>query len=276
MEIFDKIQSGVWQKQIEAIRKEEDKDKRKALKSSLPCVTFSGVFSPRQTSGLKAYNHFVTLDVDIKAKGKISRLKRELMKDWHVAAFFDSPNRGLKVFVNVTSAPEHHRECAFPIIEMYMTKHYDVEIDSSGKNIDRLCFVSYDPDLFYRDDYVTFPVDTNWRPEIEDWVRTNTGAPEGTVTSYDSNHIFDTCVRWAEKRFVYSKGDRNNFLHALACNLNRCGINEMSAINMIHTKYHPKADTGFVNSVKAVYRRNNREYNTVQVYRRRDNQQTVF
>jgi len=271
------IQEGRWKEHIEYYRSLTDEDQKKQYKTNLPCATFSGTFSQRKTSGLISYSNIIVLDIDNLNPAKLKRLKKNLMGDANIAAYFVSPSHGLKVFFYVNSNEDLHKDCAFPQLQKYMLHHYDTKVDSSGKNLDRLCFISYDPEIYYNPEHATFQVDPDYRPEIEREAYMNgiRNLPDGKEISHDATYIFKMCIRWTNNRFKYSKGNRNNYIHALACNLNRCGLNQDVAIHMINAKYNTP-DYKWINSVRGVYKRNAAEHNTVPIWKNAEKQIKVF
>ena len=50
--------------------------------------------------------------------------------------------------------------------------------------------------------------------------------------------IYEHCKRFTEKKIQYAAGNRNNFIHQLACNLNRKGIPMGAAIGYILADYN--------------------------------------
>ena len=55
----------------------------------------------------------------------------------------------------------YHEHCAFPQIEKYLRETCDIDIDPSGDDITRLCFVSYDPDIHMKKEFTPFKVSCN-------------------------------------------------------------------------------------------------------------------
>jgi putative DNA primase/helicase len=74
-----------------------------------------------------------------------------LSKDQHVLACWESPTgSGLKVLVRVPADASKHEQ-SFKDAEAYLKSTYGLVVDSTGKNLSRISYVSYDPNLFVRD-----------------------------------------------------------------------------------------------------------------------------
>ena len=277
LNILEAIQTGKWKNEIGIYRTLQNEDQRKEFKTNLPCATFSGTFSKRKTEGLLHYSKAIVLDIDNLNPSRLRILKNKLQQDMHIAAYFESPSQGLKVFFYVDSNELLHKDCAFPQLQDYMEQNYNIKVDSSGKNIDRLCFVSYDPDMYYNENHAVFSIDPSYRPIIEreafhEGIR---DLPDGKDISHDATYIFKMCIKWTGRHMKYSKGNRNNYIHALSCNLNRCGLSEAVALHMIDGRYNTP-DYKWVDSVKGVYRRHSHEHNTVPIWTNSERQIKVF
>jgi len=134
---FEDIRRGRWYSEITAIRKASNKQARSVLKqSTLPAFVFQGLFGGRGADSLLESSGLRCLDFDncdITAKELIKCLP-------YVMACFISPSgNGLKVIVRSFASWECISE-AFSF--------WGLNVDESGKDISRLCFASYDPDIY--------------------------------------------------------------------------------------------------------------------------------
>lgn len=120
------------------------------LKHSLPAITFSGIFSPSRTiSNLKEYNALIILDID-KPSQKPEQLKETIAKDEYVLAVWLSPSgNGLKMLV-ISDREVGLHEQVFRGAVAYFREKYAVQIDRSGCDVSRLCFVSQDPEMIIK------------------------------------------------------------------------------------------------------------------------------
>lgn len=151
LEELNAIKVGRYKTIIEKCRyytKNNDYDSYKALKIKLPIVTFCGTFkNGRKLENLDVYNNIMILDID-HIDTNINEIKNKLTKDKYIYSVWLSPsNEGLKALVKIDSSPEEHKS-SFNSLKGYFKREYDIELDNSGNDITRLCFVSWDEDLY--------------------------------------------------------------------------------------------------------------------------------
>ena len=135
---FDGIKNGQWQDAVLQYRA------GKLEKTKVPGVTASGVFVERSSSKLVSHSGLICIDVD--AKDQICQFDiNEIIQDSYTYAVHRSVGgAGYAIYVKIS--PEKHLE-AFQGLENYYFINYNVVIDKSCKDVSRLRFVSYDPDL---------------------------------------------------------------------------------------------------------------------------------
>ncbi|MFI8604226.1 BT4734/BF3469 family protein [Cellulophaga baltica] len=146
------IKEGKYKSIIEKCRfftNNKDYDSYKTLKIKLPIVTFCGTFKKgRKLENLDVYNNIMILDIDHIDLSVLSDIKDKLTNDKHIYAVWLSPsNEGLKALVKIDSKPEEHKS-SFNSLKVYFKGKYDIILDNSGSDVTRLCFVSYDKNLF--------------------------------------------------------------------------------------------------------------------------------
>ncbi len=154
------IGSGAWKKQIEKLREclvQGNQAGFERLKKSLPAFTPSGSFAGgRKLEYLQQYSGFVILDIDKLNTDKLLKAKEAATQSKYCYACFTSPSgKGLKILVKVSSEKENHKT-AFLQLQSHFEKLLNVEIDKSGKDITRLCFVSFDPEIYINSNADTF------------------------------------------------------------------------------------------------------------------------
>jgi hypothetical protein len=116
-------------------------------KKKLPAVTFGGKFKGRREATLETHSGFIVLDLD-NLEGILPELREDIENDRYTYACFLSPSGvGLKVIVRIeaTDAKEHRR--CFDGLKDYYRERFNQEIDPSGRDTSRLCFLSHDPAL---------------------------------------------------------------------------------------------------------------------------------
>jgi hypothetical protein len=158
--VIDAIRSGRHEPQITGLRRlyqkvlRETGDEKAAkreialAKQALPVVAWSGVFKDRGDKNLVKYSHLLCADLDnIPDEATYQELWRKAKDDPHVYAAFRSPSGGMKIVFRVAGGAGEHAG-NFRAVRRHVRTHYGVELDPSCRNLERLCFVSYDPEAF--------------------------------------------------------------------------------------------------------------------------------
>jgi putative DNA primase/helicase len=120
------------------------------LKQELPGFLPSGAFSKRESTALVHYSGLLCADLD--SLGERIQPVKEILKNLpFVRAIALSPSGdGLKVFFNVINDPARHEDSFRSIKENMLG--LDIEIDEKCKDPCRICFFTYDPDLWLREE----------------------------------------------------------------------------------------------------------------------------
>ena len=151
-DFLDFIRAGLWKLNIEKIRAQacspEAKGDLKLLKKELlKAVTPSGTFTQRKNGGLAKPSGILCLDFD-DLNEALPEAKSRISSDSHTAACFVSPSgNGLKVFVRIKG---DHRASFEAAKIHYLGLGY--KVDDSCKDVSRLCYVSYDPEIYVSSD----------------------------------------------------------------------------------------------------------------------------
>lgn len=209
--ILNDIKSGRWKSNIDKIHElraigegvEFDKMKRE-----LPVFTISATFNgKRRRENAEKHTGLVHLDYDKLVN--VQEVKSKVMElPFTYAAFVSPSGQGLKVLVSCDVDIDSHTH-TFNCVR----KHYDdrvgVESDKSVKDILRLCFVSYDEDLYLNDNPQKFITQLGLNSTVE--------------SNFDVSDVWS----WTERNMNFEEGNRNNFIYHFACNANRrdCDIN---------------------------------------------------
>lgn len=262
LKILEDIKSGTYKNAITYLRKSLADNKKEAAeraKKSLPAFTPSATFKGgRKMEFLQQYNGIIVLDIDKLEKEKLQQCKTKIRMDDFVFASFVSPSgNGIKIFVKVSSVAEQHKE-TFLALQRYFEELLAVEIDKSGKDITRLCFFSYDPELYLNINAEIFAPgsDENQQNLPPEKPKTKSQKP----TTDDTLLIYEHTVRFTENKVRFEEGNRNNFVFALANNLNRKGISESMALGYILADYGYDAKE-VTTAVQSAYQ-NTAEHNT--------------
>ncbi|GEN77473.1 BT4734/BF3469 family protein [Chryseobacterium hagamense] len=138
-------------------------------KKNLPVVTFCALFEQnnRKKEGIINYNHLLVIDIDKLDTKLVESVKDILNADNFVSANWVSPSgAGLKgliklKFNNVQLTNENidfHHKRAFKKVSAYFLEKYNIELDKSGNDYTRLCFISFDENITVKNLYSEFEV----------------------------------------------------------------------------------------------------------------------
>ena len=168
--IIESIKIGTWKEKIEQIRyyiSIGDDKKATELKRGLPGFTISASFQKRRKEEyIEYYSGLLHLDYD--KLDDVEELKAKVVKDPCTYAAFISPSgNGLKVLVKSNNNLSTHTH-AFNALKERYDAMVGVESDRSVKDVTRLCFISYDPDLYFNENSEVF----NFNSSINDQVTT--------------------------------------------------------------------------------------------------------
>ena len=249
-EILHEIKTGKYRPGITYLRKSLAENKLEAYekaKKSLPAFTPSGKFvGGRKMEFLEAYSNFIILDIDKLSQTDLQNAKQKANQSEYTYASFISPSgNGLKILVKVNTTKEDHKETFLAI-----QKHYETllnhEIDKSGKDITRLCFYSFDDNLYHNENAKTFVTSSEVEMHLNNNYSNQSSHTEPVEvrqtdnqqpTTENSEAVYNHCIRFTEKKVQYATGSRNVFVHQLACNLNRKGISLNEALSFILTDF---------------------------------------
>ena len=151
-EALEAIRTGACRRKIErllAIHAQGDAEAYRTAKAQLPAFTFGGTFHPsRAIKHLAQHSGIVHGDLD--HLPNVEATRQTLCQDPHVVYCFLSPSRaGLKLGVRITPvADDAAYKHAWAVVAADQLARYGVTWDPSGKDVSRLCYVSWDPDCY--------------------------------------------------------------------------------------------------------------------------------
>jgi len=163
LEVLHSFQNGHFKDEVLEAREafqEDDVIRYNELKRELPVVTFSGTFDgSHKISNLVEYNPVIIADIDNIPEEKLEEIKEKLQADPYLLAMWESVSgRGLKMLFKVDAMEEEHK-LMFKALVYYLESKYSLLIDRSGSDIQRPCYVSYDPDIYINPESEAFNFD---------------------------------------------------------------------------------------------------------------------
>lgn len=241
--LFSKIKHGDYQELIQELRTKDSKKERDIFKSTkLPAFTYSvSCNGPHSRDYIYEYLNIVGIDIDgINDPENIKKRACEIDTTW--AAFISPSGNGLKIFVKVSSDIKDHNN-AFKVVNAYYADQLEIEFDSSVKDLTRLCFVSYDPDLYLNEKAIVF--------DVENALKLHQS------TQLDLDYLFKNTM------LGFREGNRHKVLISCAGKANRLGIEKDEVIDYFikytdHTFNIEEVKT----KVSDIYQRYSSQWNT--------------
>jgi hypothetical protein len=250
LEILQEIKGEKYKSDINSIRyaihKGDDKIADK-IKSGLIGFTTSGTFGVSRTkANINTYSQVIGLDFDhisLEDLQNISVLINQC--NFTMASFISPSGAGIKVFIKVNSNAEQHSE-AYHQVATYYKDLSGFDFDPKCKDITRLCFVSYDTDLYLNQSAAIF--------ELKDEIIEIQKAPKKEIVQqHSTDELLDKCLKFTEQKEQYQNGNRNNFIHLFASNANRFGIDEADTLDYCITNFDLE-EREIKNAVKSAYK----------------------
>jgi hypothetical protein len=162
----DMIQKGKFQDKVLKARvlKIKDENEYKKFKSSVPTITSSAIMNDgsKSANNIKELNGLICIDID---ENVDINLLNEINKDEYTMISHRSiGGDGLCVFIKIN--PNKFLE-SFNELGQYFWDKYNIVIDKSCSNKNRLRFLSYDPSLYRNDKSKKFIAKTKVKKEIK-------------------------------------------------------------------------------------------------------------
>ena len=259
-EIVSAIGSPKYRNIVESVRRtflEQGEKAANEEKKKLPSVTFSANYrGGRSNATLVKYLGYIVIDIDHLSKEELARILQTVRACSYTRIAFISPKgMGLKIIAH-TQRPdgtlpdtiqeiEDFHNAAYNKVASFYSQLCQTEIDTSGQDVGRTCLLSYDPGIYFNRDATPFIVEQpplfyktqkkKKTPRRNKQETDNNPVSEETALNYHSSHasLMVTLNYYHNKSEKYTEGNRNNYLHHLACKYNRHGIPEQEAAGFI-------------------------------------------
>jgi hypothetical protein len=217
--VLQQIKKGSWKDQISKIQhhiSNGNNSKANDIKRGLPAFTISATYkNKRKKENIESYSGLLHLDYD--KLDNVKEVKAKVISIPYTYAAFISPSgNGLKVLVKCNNDMSAHIY-TFNALRGYYDSLLGVKSDRSVKDILRLCFVSYDPDLYLNEDAKVFEHQSY--PNNE------------TKSQKDIKWVWD----FTSNKQQFIEGNRNKFIHLFACNANRFDYDINETLNYAYT-----------------------------------------
>ncbi len=263
-EIVSAIGSPKYRNTVESVRRiflEQGEKAANEEKKKLPSVTFSANYrGGRSNATLVKYLGYIVIDIDHLSKEELARILQTVRACSYTRIAFISPKgMGLKIIAH-TQRPdgtlpdtiqeiEDFHNAAYNKVASFYSQLCQTEIDTSGQDVGRTCLLSYDPGIYFNRNATPFIVEQpplfyktqkkKKTPGRKKQETDNNPVSEETALNYHSSHasLMVTLNYYHNKSEKYTEGNRNNYLHHLACKYNRHGIPDQEAAAFIKSLF---------------------------------------
>lgn len=244
LKIIENIKNGHWEDKVNAFRAETDTEKKRTIKATkVPAFTTSGTFHSKKADSIKAHSGFIAIDFD--NIDDLDTARAQLYADKYTyAGFLSISGNGLCIIVKID--PKKHKK-TFLSLERYYWTTYHYQLDQSCKNVNRLRFVSFDPDLHLNQESTTY-TDTYTPPKpTKDTTKTY------AHTTADIDHI----IAQIESKRIDLTQDYHTWIAlgmALYSELGEAGEPAFQSISQFHPDYNPQATTRKYKSFRSAHK----------------------
>ncbi|MCL3781168.1 VirE protein [Prolixibacteraceae bacterium JC049] len=155
LDLYKRIKGIDFKERTNKLRSIKDvKEARKFKAFNFDYVTFSGTFSNRNDKALIKHSGLLVIDFD--HIPNLSQLKNQLLQDeyFDTELLFISPSGdGLKWIISIDLTKVNHQDY-FTAVANYINFTYQIEVDQSGKDVSRACFIPHDETVFINPKYL--------------------------------------------------------------------------------------------------------------------------
>jgi hypothetical protein len=226
LKVLARIKNGTSKDKILKIRKMNDCDEKKNLKNSLLSILFNGTFSARNDNSLIEHSGLCILDFDkYESIEKQNEERQKLMNCEFVFSVFESPSgNGLKALIRIPKCDKEMHKRYFKSFGEFIESDY---FDFKNSNLSRVCFESYDPELYINEEAKV------WEKLTEEEGH-SVFERNPILPLTDEDEIIRRLLKWWDSKFGFKAGERNNNLFILANALCEYGINQDYAFNYVN------------------------------------------
>lgn len=165
------FRSGRFSSEISKLREllaQQDEQSYKEAKKKLSAVAFCGEFQGGHAkNNLVRYNNLLVFDIDHLSEEEMRKADSAMSSDNHILAFWVSPSgRGYKGLIRVNfqntgngNDLDYYYKKAFKLVTEYFYIQFRIELDKNCSDYSRICYVCWDPNLYYNNNAQSFDVD---------------------------------------------------------------------------------------------------------------------
>ena len=219
----------------------------KELKKKLPAIVFSGIFTQRNKNGLTQHSGLMVLDFDNYPNQKVLEEQREILKaNKHVVILFVSPSgNGLKAVIKVSN--DLTKETHPQVFKAFNNQFKYDYFDPSSSNVDRVCFESYDPNIYVNYDAETFIAKT--------YDEGHSYIDKVPLIPINDEEVIINKIMAFDWKTDFREGERNTFIFNLASAFCEYGVTQSTAEGYIinNVVYGDFSERECITAIKSAY-----------------------
>lgn len=245
-------------------------EKANNVKRQLPFFTITANYSEkRQPESIESYNDLITIDIDGLTDEQVNTLRSIIERDdATILCFRTAKKHGYKIIARLDDQKAKElrafylkgKSITYEKLDEYHGKiyeltrrHYEellnVKVDTSGKDISRGVFASYDPEAFFSHQRAAKlkPVAMQIVPPEPSVARRGPKSklpPASKRTDTEIADIdpvtkreFDKCATATHRKTPYGEGSYNTYMYELGHNCVMCGLDEDDVKRLAHHRF---------------------------------------
>jgi len=170
-------------------------------KKKLPVATFCANFNDtsRTKENLNNYNSLMIIDIDDIGLENVKNVFERLASDIYLFALWLSPSgNGIKGLIKLSFEADINSDeidiwhySAFAKISSYFKEQYQIDLDQSGKDFTRLCFISQDENIVIKNEDITerFLIEKDAKLELQNSSVAQIRNSKGAVSTKEMKNI---------------------------------------------------------------------------------------
>lgn len=210
-----------------AMQNGDDKEVDKC-KKGIPCFGGAGIFDGRghKQVNITELTETTICDVDYVDPELLEEMMERVQADEHtLLAYRSIRGRGLHILARYEYQPQvsslaHALEeytHVWETVNQYYSQLLGIDgTDEKCKDASRMSFMAHDPNAFYNPDAVPFIIEAKPKRPV--------GRPRKVPTAVEAEPHVENWMRTQGK--IFKKGDRNDYVHIAACEMNRLNVAE--------------------------------------------------
>lgn len=249
--LLDWLKSDKFKTEVEFLRSIEDDEKQKELKSSLPAISPSGVFSYRDAQHLIEHSGFMSFDIDYQDNRHITNFNFLRFQLSHIpnVAYCGLSVRGKGYWGLIPipkSTPAVHAQRFKALLQDFAD--LGINLDSACSDVSRLRIASWDQDAYFNHNAVLYG--KIWSAPQREYSRPSISDTRDKVESIISQ------IKVMKTDITEGYSNWFNLAAAFANEFGEGGRGYFHALSMYHPKYKStETDRTFDSCLKRQYRR---------------------